>query len=239
MFDGINRIGRKIWKNRRDFRSILKSLYFNFHYLPFKQACHLPILFYKPTFKELKGRVTLLGGAKYGMVRLGFPTVSIYPNNGIMFENRGGLLQFNGFCDIGNNSFISIGKKGRCELGNRFVATASWRLICFHNIQIDECCCFGWDCMVMDTDFHKLQKQTGGFTKGYSKIVLGKNNWFGNGCLVMKKSVTPDYCVISARSILSEKLNIPPYSVVGQKREVEIRVSGMWRNFDDDKISYV
>ena len=56
----------KIWKNRKVFRSILPTIYFNFHYLPFNQAIKLPILLYKPKFYDLKGTVEInaKGGGK-------------------------------------------------------------------------------------------------------------------------------------------------------------------------------
>ena len=100
----------KVWKHRRDFRNIIQSIYFNFHYLPFKTAIRLPILLYMPNFLELQGNVKIGGGkVKYGMIRLGFPTVSLYPNTGITIENHGGTITFNGKCSIGNNSYICFG----------------------------------------------------------------------------------------------------------------------------------
>ena len=42
-------------------RSIIPTIYFNFHYLPFKQAIKLPIFLYKPHLKLMKGTITILG----------------------------------------------------------------------------------------------------------------------------------------------------------------------------------
>lgn len=56
----------KIWKHRRDLYSIIKSVYFNFHYLPFKHAIKLPILLYKPKFFKLQGHIKI-GGVKLNM----------------------------------------------------------------------------------------------------------------------------------------------------------------------------
>ena len=232
-------IFQKLWKYRRDLRSIFKSIYFNFHYLPISQAVHLPILLYKPRLLELKGQIQIQGGVKYGMIRLGFPIVSIYPNSGITIENHGGTIVFNGRCSIGNNSSISMGKKAYCSMGSNFIASTSFRLVCYDNIQFGEKCRLGWDCMVMDTDFHKLTKVAGGYSKGHAPICIGKNNWFGNGCLIMKRTETPNFCISSARTILSGKVDVPEYSVIGQKRGVEIIASGLWRNVDDDKINYL
>ena len=80
----------KIWKRRSDLRSIFSSIYFNFKYLPFKQAVKLPILLYKPHFLKLKGKVVIdAPKINTGMIRLGFHSVSVYPNSGITLELNG------------------------------------------------------------------------------------------------------------------------------------------------------
>ncbi len=72
----------KAWRRKSDFRSIFASIYFNFHYLPIRQAIRLPILLYKPKFKKLKGKIIIDSPKlKYGMVKLGFEKVSVYPNS--------------------------------------------------------------------------------------------------------------------------------------------------------------
>ena len=180
-----------------------------------------------------------LGGKmKFGMIRLGFPTVSLYPNTGIVYENHGGTIVFNGKCTIGNNSAISIGAKAVVEFGDRFTATTTLRLTSYYKMSIANCVTFGWDTLVMDTDFHKLTKVSGGYSKGYAPITIGSNNWFGNGCKIMKHTSTPDYCVVSAGTILSNPVSAPAYSVIGNERHVVVKATGVWRNVDDDVIEY-
>ena len=43
-------------------RYLIPNIYFNFHYLPFMQAFKLPIVFYKPHFGILKGKVSIKTG---------------------------------------------------------------------------------------------------------------------------------------------------------------------------------
>lgn len=150
----------KLCRLFRVFRSLPYSIWFNFHYLPFGQAVRLPILLYKPTLKKCAGRVILEGKAYPGRVRLGFPNVPIYPNNGIMWENSG-TVKFEGRCSIGNSSYISVGRFGNLVLGDKFVATTALRLICFHAIEFGEQVLVGWDNLFCDTDFHKIKG--GGF----------------------------------------------------------------------------
>lgn len=116
---------KKLWNKRWMLRSILYSLYFNFHYLPLRQAIKLPIILYKPKLLKCKGKVQILGKVSTGMIQLGKYTVSLYPNSGIVFENHGGSITFNGKCNIGNNSTISIGEKGILIIGDSFSATTS------------------------------------------------------------------------------------------------------------------
>ena len=178
------------------------------------------------------------GKMKFGMIRLGFPTVSLYPNSGIVYENHGGTIVFNGKCSIGNNSAISIGAKAVVEFGDKFTASTTLRLTSYNHISFSDKVRFGWDTLVMDTDFHKLTKLSGGYSKGYAPISIGSNNWFGNGCKIMKRTTTPDYCVVSAGTILSGPVSAPSYSVVGNDSHIVVKATGVWRNVDDDVIEY-
>lgn len=144
-------------------RSLPASVYFNFHYLPLRQAVKLPIMLYKPRFLELKGTVRIEGdNIRTGMIQLGFSTVSLYPNTGIMVENHGGEIVFKGRTKIGNASSISIGGKGRVEFGDSFVATAALKLTSYCSIRFAPRVLCAWECTFMDTDFHKLTKVNGG-----------------------------------------------------------------------------
>lgn len=231
---------KKIWDHRRDLRSLFCTIYFNFHYLPLKQAIHLPILLYKPKLIKLDGKVVFADGVKirYGMVHLGYPSVSLYPNAGIIFENKGGSLIFGGKCFIGNNSAISIGRGANMIIGDSFSASTSLKIVNYYFIDIKQNVRFGWDCLVMDTDFHKLTKLKGGYSKGYGAIKLGSYSWIANGCKIMKRTDLPNYTTVAAGSIISGKIDAPEYSIIGHSRKIEVLYTGIYRNQKDDAIEY-
>lgn len=229
---------KKLWKNRWILRYLIQSIIFNFYYLPYKQAIKLPILLYKPKFISLKGKVIIsTSHVKTGMIILGKPIIPIYPNKGIIFENNGGVIEFKGICVIGNNSAISIGEKAKVEIGSSFIATATLKIISCHHIMFGEKVLVGWECTFMDTDFHKMKKINGGYTKGYAPIRIGNNNWFGTKCHVMKRTETPDYCTISATTFLNKKYDYPPYTVIGGSPATDI-AHGVYRDADDDIIDF-
>lgn len=229
---------KKVWGNRRLLRSILHSIYFNFHYLPFHQAIYLPILLHKPKILSLKGTVTIEGEIKTGMIKLGVSYVPFYPDSGVMFQNLGGNIVFKGYCNIGSNSKLSIGEKGLCEFGTNVSASSSLKLCCNHHIVIGDYTRFGWECIIMDTDFHKMTKLSGGYSKGFGSIIIGSNNWFGTGCLILKRTKTPNFCTVQAKTILEKAVDVPEYSIVGQTRNIEVKATGLWRNIEDDNIVY-
>ncbi len=220
-------------------RSIFSTIWFNFHYLPFNQAVKLPILLYKPKLLSCKGEIAIEADqVKFGMIRLGEFVVSIYPNSGVVFENDGGRIIFKGKCDIGGGSAISIGECGEVIFGDKFSSLSTLKLVCYNSIYFSDRVRFGWDSIVMDTDFHKLTKLSGGYSKGYGRIHIGSDNWFGCKCSVFKNSETPNFCTISSGSIITKKLDFPEYSLIGAANSVELKAHGLFRNIDDSTIDY-
>ena len=228
----------KIWSRKWMLRSIFSSIYFNFHYLPFRQAIYLPIILYKCKFIRLLGKIELQihKPLRPGIITLGRYNVSIYPNNGIIYENNGGTIIFNGSSNIGNNSAISIGKSGVITFGDGFSASSSLRLVCYNNIQIKENVRVGWDCIIMDTDFHRMKRINGGYTRGYGKIEIGKGCWFANRCVILKNTKIPDYCTFSSGSVLNKKYDIP-FAVYGPA-DILLKREGIYRDIKDDIINY-
>lgn len=232
---------RRMWHSRWIARSFFHTLYFNFHYLPFSQAVRLPILLYKPHLRKCAGTVAIKAGhIRTGMVILGKDTVSIYPNSGIMWENRGCVV-FHGTCYIGNSSSLSIGNSGTVEFGDAFYSSAMLRLVAYYNIKFDEGVHVGWECTIMDTDLHRMVSKDGKKTnKGYGSVHIGKNNWLGMRCIVLKKAKTPDYCTIAAGSTVSgDYTSIGSYTVIGPDTNIIKRSDGFYRNMEDDQINYV
>ncbi len=224
----------KVWKRRSDFRSIFASIYFNFHYLPIKQAIKLPILLYKPKFKNLKGKIIFdCPKLRYGMVKLGFEKVSIYPNAGITIENKGGTITFKGDCCIGNNSFLSIGEYGKLCFGDQF-ESSSIKIISYRSIYFGYQTSIGWDSIVMDTNLHPLKRvRTGIKTKMSGPIVIGDYNWFGNRCTIMHSVRTPERCVFSLNSIVTSGIKYVPYCIHGGF-PVKVLFKGVYRDYEDN-----
>lgn len=228
----------RIWEKRWILRSILKTLYFNFHYLPFSQAARIPILLYKPHFIRLKGKIIIEGNVRPGMIILGKYDVSLYPNNGVVYENRGGTIIFNGACRIGNSSFISIGSKATLIFGNNFQATVALKLVSYHHIKFNDNVLCGWNCIFMDTDFHQLTILNSSIKpKSYDKIIIGENCWFAFNNTVMKGTMVGANSVIAGNSILNKDYSNYNYCLLAGQPAICKR-ENIYRNYLNDHIDY-
>lgn len=229
---------KKMWQLRWLLWSIHKTIYFNFHYLPFRQAMKLPIWFCKPHFLKLGGRVTIKGSIHTGMIQLGGYKVSIYPNTGVTIENHGGEIIFEGECVIGNNSALSIGPLGYLTFGKSFSATASLKVICYYHIIFAENVLCGWNCLFTDTDFHKLTIINNGYAKAYDKIQIGADCWFAMNNVVMKGTILDDHCVIASNSLLNKDYSSHSYCLLAGL-PAKVLKTGIYRNKEDDKIDWM
>ncbi|MDD7258297.1 MAG: acyltransferase [Prevotellaceae bacterium] len=201
----------------------------------------LPILLYKPKFKCLGGTISIStdpdSKLKFGMIRLGNNRVSIYPNTGILLELRGNVT-FHGSCNIGNNSYISTWENSHIDFGDNFCSTTSLKLVCYKKIEFGKNISIGWDCLILDTNFHRLKKIDGSFAgKGYGPVIIEENVWIGNNCQITPNSHISNYSVISAGSVVNRRMEQTSYGIYGGN-PAKLVAEGFYRDLKDDTIQY-
>lgn len=211
---------KKIWAylkyNSKYFAAIPTSIYFNFHYLPFKQAIRFPILVKKSHIYKAKGKIIIDAPIKFGMIKLGFFGGHMYPNNGIYWTQYGGTIIFKGSCMISNNSFLVQGKDSTIIFGDQFVASTSMKLVSFKRIEFGRYVRVGWEVIFTDTNFHPIyDMKKEKFKKAYGPIIIGDNNWFGMQCKVMHSVTTPKHCIFGLGSVLTRGVEYESYCLYG------------------------
>lgn len=224
----LNRLGRLL-------SSLPTTIYFNFHYLPFRQAVKLPIWLRKAELKKMKGKIIINSDEiKSGMITMGFREVSVYPNSGVMWENNGGTIIFNGNCMIGNASFLSFGKNTQVEFGKDFRNTAALRLVSYHGIKFGDYARLGWESVIMDTNFHPIyDMERKKFRKAGGPITIGDYNWFGTGCKIMHSVNTPERCIFGMGTIVTRNCEMKSYCIMGGS-PVKILSENVMRDYEHD-----
>lgn len=198
--------------------SWLRTIYFNFRHLPYRQAFRLPILLYNPGRIYGNGLYVIdvpLGNIKFGMLKLGVKNEeSILTKTGVVISNSGTLI-FKGAGVLGNGCSLIIGNQGRLSIGKNFGITGNVSVHCYDSIDIGAFFSCSWNVTIDDTDHHKLMDVEHNKEKAETKpITIGNNVWICQQVTVLKGSNLPDWTIVSSNSLVNKKYLTPPYSVL-------------------------
>ncbi|MGN7822198.1 acyltransferase [Chitinophaga sp. 22536] len=186
----------------------LKTLYFNFKYLPFSQAIRLPFLISRRVYlKVTNGKTSFECPVRTAMVQIGYEGVGIFDHkkSRSIWEVSGEVV-FKGKAVIGHGSKISVRKGGILSLGDNFVISAETSIVVTTNVAFGNNNLLSWDILVMDTDFHLIEDESGKVLNSPMPIVIGDKVWIGCRSVILKGANIPDNCVIGANSVLSREL---------------------------------
>ncbi|MBQ6073422.1 MAG: acyltransferase [Bacteroidales bacterium] len=185
------------------------SIVFNFHYLPFKQACKLPIVFYVlPTFLTLKGKIIIDSPIiRFNMIQFGKCKAPIVSYRSFRWENRGTVI-FNGRLEIAHHAFVSCGRDGILQFGdyNRF--NFGCRIISYKEIVFGDKVRVSWDCTFLDTDYHPLIDTVRGKPlKVFQSIRIDYGCWIGHNCIISKGVKLPKNTTVCAGAIVKGRFS--------------------------------
>lgn len=185
-----------------------KTFYFNFKYLPYKQAIKLPIYLSKNVFiRKMTGRIIIEGEITRKMITIGYPCVSVFDEkySRAIWHVTGEVI-FKGGAKIGHGSKISVVGKGKLILGKNLVITAESTIICVKRVEFGDDCLLSWDILIMDTDLHKIKDVEGKVINKPKEILIGTKVWISCRNLILKGSVIPDHSIIAANSLVNKPL---------------------------------
>lgn len=224
---------KRLWKERLKFffRISFRSIYFNFKYLPFHQARHLPILISKKVyFKRLYGNVLLNEHLGFGNVRIGFGDVGIidYKYSRTIWDVSGKVV-FKGKADIGYGSKIAVGQDGELIFGNNFIITAQSSIVADKSIVFGDYCMLSWDILIMDTDLHPIKNRQSEIINSPKPIHIGNHVWIGCRSLILKGVNIANNCIIGANSHIYKSLE-KEHSVYAGNPVKQLIEGATWEN---------
>ena len=242
---GIQRVVLSVSKLRtqvsiklRYLKDYFSSVLFNYTYLPYNQAKHLPIWVSNLHFNKwsrFKGEIIIDAPVIYKrMIKLGVNYNYWYPDGGIRLQLYGTIV-FKGKCIIGNNCTFYVNYGCSLTFGENVHISANNSIICESGITIGDNCRIGWNCQMMDTDFHYMKNiNTGELTKAIKKpIIIGAHNWFGNSCAIFKGFQTVDFVTIGGGTKCLGRIE-EPYTVWGNDGRMIKLKEGWCRDYSND-----
>lgn len=127
--------------------------------------------------------------------------------------------------------------RGVLSFGERFGASAEFRLICYNKVVFRDNVLIGHECLMMDNDMHSLKYVNGGKSKSYGPILINNDNWIGARATILKNTITPAKCVIAAGTIVSGDFrSLGENCVVSSTEKVRVIKNGVYRDSFDDSI---
>lgn len=211
--------------------SIFKTVYFNLKYFPLGQALRLPVFISSNVhFLKTSGTIVIPENAKTGNIKIGFGNIGIFDRKrSRAILQISGKVIFKGKANIGHGSKISVGKNALLEIGENFVVTAETQIVAQKQITFGHTCLISWDCLIMDTDFHKIYDKTDTQINPNKPIIIGNNVWIGCRNLILKGAVIPDNSIIGANSSVTNDISGEEGLFAGQPIKL-IKKDVYWRH---------
>lgn len=206
---------KKLSKIYHYIRCVPKTLFFNFYYLPFRQAIRLPILVnHRTKFVALGGKLTIPQSAKTGKIKLGFGRVQIADSRYSRFIwnlSDGGEISLGDHIKIGTGSKLHV--QGKLFIGSESNFTGEATIICNKEVSFGEQCLISWQTLFMDSDLHRITDSTNQQTNSDKPIYIEKKVWIGSRSTIIKGTKVSRNSVIASTSTVVG--NFPSDSVIG------------------------
>lgn len=183
--------------------SIIKSLYYNYRYLPSKQAIFLPLIVSKNAKIIGKGTINIPTQIELKNVKIyvGCQALrwNVEKDTVIVCEGRLDIQGENIF--IGSGSKIEIAKDAIMILKNKFNITGNRKIICEKTISFGEDNLISWDTLIMDTDAHTIKSEKA----QKSGVHFGNHIWLAANTNILPGTILMDNIVVGCGAVVKGK----------------------------------
>lgn len=213
--------------------SIPKTVVLNFRLFPLRQAVKLPLFISYDTDVSVKGRVELPVDVpvKTAMIRFGFLCALACDTNSKsrLVVKRNGVLRFMGEAHLGHGTRLVVREGAEAVLGDNFAISSNTTIQCYNKVQFGKNVQFSWECLLMDSDTHKIIGPDGEVMNPDAPVIVGDNVWIGSRVTILKGVRIPDDTVIGACSLVVSDKDLTDHSVIAGQPARSIRTVSGWK----------
>ena len=190
---------------------IFKTIVFNFRYLPFQQAIHIPVVLSSKVKVVNMGRGRLildnLGGGNYSNLRIGIQDLEYCYDKPSMINIQGKVVVKGKLHSFSPGTILYVGKDAELVIDDGFTASHDLKLYCRHKITIGKDNMWSYYNVVMDNDGHHIYNEDGNHINQNKEVTFGDHVWMGCRCLVLKGSRIADGNIIASGSIVRKNID--------------------------------
>lgn len=189
------------------FYNQLRSIYFNFRYLPFKQAVYLPI-WITTNFKigQLKRGQIILDQAYRKSVFFGDCGSSGFPeHSGGLWMKDGAKLILHGFTVLAQGTSIRCDQGATIELGKQFYSNKNCFIRSSGIVKFGNNCSLGWNVQLNTDDGHIIWHD-GLKRERKGDINIGNHVWLTSNSVICKGVSIADGCIVAQGAVVTKKI---------------------------------
>ena len=197
---------------------LLKTLVFNYRYFG-KNGLKLPALISrKVVLSRLAGDVKV-ENSSFGCIHIGFSSAGIfdYKKERAIWENSG-TVWFDTKATLGQG--VRISNQGDVKFGKNARVMANTSIVCHESISFGDDVLISWECLFMDTDFHKLLDASREIRNTDKPIVVGDKVWICCRTTILKGTTLGNDVVVAAGSVISGKRVDEHHCLIGPQGKV-------------------
>lgn len=200
-------------------RSLPKTIWFNFRYLPWAQAVKLPVWLAPNVWvRDMHRNAIVLENPVFNSVHIGFHEIvalDCHCMRTIIRIEPGGTWFIGGDVHIGRGAIIHVSYDATLRTGSNFAISGTTSIICTHSVTIGNDAQFSWNSLVMDSDAHSIYDVDGELMNPWQPINIGNHVWVAANVSIMKGAVIGDGCVVAGNSLVNRDLNEPNMILAG------------------------
>lgn len=184
----------------------IKTLFFNFMTLPFKEAMRLPVVIYGPcSIGSIMGQVKLKSTVHYGMLKIGLSD-QVRSRHSKSYISIDGILEIDEDTTLRKGIHLQIRENGILRLCKSAYIGDNNTIITECFIEIGHSVRIGNNTTFMDTDFHYIINTKNREVKYNKKpIVIGENCWIGGWCTIKKGTKLPKGTIVAGPYSMTSK----------------------------------
>lgn len=192
--------------------NLLKTIYFNFKVFPFRVARKLPV--------RIIGRVRLLGLRRGCVNFLNKEHVSMFSvtigSSAFDWDSyttikfaKNSLLELGESVIIHKGANISINADACISIGDDVFFNHNAFIACSNKITIGSHVSVGWNCQIVDSDFHSMyDMDMDQILSPLGSVEIGNYVWIGNHTFISKNAIIPSDSILSSNSLLNKDFSM-------------------------------
>ena len=184
--------------------NFVKTVFFNFRYLPFKQAIHLPIqvTLNLRNIQLKRGQIVL---KKYWRkcVRIDCGgCLGLQEFSGGIYMSPNSKLIFHGSAKLGKGTVLRCDENAIIEIGEGFFCNKNCFFRCNDKIVFGDRCIVGWNVQINTTNGHRIWTEDKE-SKDSGPVFIGNHVWITSNVIITKNVTVSEDSVVAQGAVLT------------------------------------